>query len=49
MGEDAYGVQRLREDPVVTAMLEQICDISTMGFAAVARVTGRLGGRRRER
>lgn len=39
MGEDAYGVDRLRDDPAVTAILERICDISTMGFAAVARVT----------
>ncbi|TPG54887.1 GAF domain-containing protein [Sphingomonas glacialis] len=39
MGEDASRVERLREDPAVTAMLERICDISTMGFAAVARVT----------
>jgi len=39
MGEDAYGVERLRTNPAVTAMLERICDISTMGFAAVARVT----------
>ncbi|WP_010183882.1 GAF domain-containing protein [Sphingomonas sp. PAMC 26605] len=39
MDEDACGVERLRDDPAVTAMLERICDISTMGFAAVARVT----------
>ena len=39
MGEHASRVERLRADPAVTAMLERICDITTMGFAAVARVT----------
>lgn len=37
--EDASNVARLRDDPAVAAMLEQICEITTMGFAAVARVS----------
>jgi GAF domain-containing protein len=39
MDDIASDVDRLREDPVVRAMLERICTETSMGFAAVARVT----------
>jgi GAF domain-containing protein len=39
MDEVADSVVQLRYDPVVKAMLEQVCAATGMGFAAVARVT----------
>lgn len=39
MDEVAASVDRLRHNPAVKAMLEHVCTVTAMGFAAVARVT----------
>lgn len=39
MDDTAADINRLRHDPAVRAMLEQVCATTAMGFAAVARVT----------